>query len=123
MAPTQPIITQPPAKFLSLKMARLMIGFLATESHTAAPTRPVTESIAMITMKLEPNQSASSPRSIITSRQPRPSAMRPRPMPSIGARLALHPRRILDQDINEDDGGDADRHVDEEDPAPGRRNR
>ena len=34
-------------------------------------------------MKLEPNQSSSSPRSITTWRQPRPSAINARPMVSI----------------------------------------
>ena len=39
----------------------------------------------MVRMKGEPSQSSSSPRSIITSRQPRPSVIRPSPMKSAGA--------------------------------------
>ena len=35
-------------------------------------------------------------------------------------RLVLLPRRILDQNGIEKHGDDADRHVDEKDPAPGR---
>ena len=77
------ISTQPAVKFLSLKTSRLMIGFFAVSSQPMAPKMPMKARRAMMTMKGEPNQSSSSPRSITTCRQPRPSAIRPSPMKSM----------------------------------------
>ena len=74
-----PMSTQPMAKFLSLNTSRLMIGFFAVSSQQMAPKMPMKASTDMITMKREPNQSSSSPRSSAICMQPRPSEISARP--------------------------------------------
>ncbi len=71
---------QPSAKFLSLKTSRLTIGFLAVSSQTIAPPIPRKASTASTRMRIEPNQSQSSPLSIITCMQPSPIEISDRPM-------------------------------------------
>ena len=111
-------ITRIRRKVLSLKTSRWTIGCLADESHMMPPMMPRKASTAIVTMKGEPNQSSSSPRSIITCRQPRPRVISERPMKSMPASACSLPRRIFDQNEIEKDRDDPDRHVDEEDPAP-----
>ena len=77
------VLKQPSAKLRSPMTRRLTIGFLAVSSQPIAPSRPTAEAMAMPTMKLEPNQSSSSPRSITTCRQPSPNAIRPSPIASM----------------------------------------
>ena len=56
-----------------------MIGFLAVSSQQMAPKMPMNASTTMTTMKREPNQSSSSPRSSAICMQPRPSEMSAKP--------------------------------------------
>ena len=59
------------------------MGFFAVSSQQMAPKIPRKASTPIVTMNFEPNQSSSSPRSIMIWRQPSPSEMSERPMKSI----------------------------------------
>ena len=79
MAPTAKIITQPTAKLRLLNARRFTIGFLATSNHQIAPVTPRTAMMAQVTMRGEPNQSSSSPRSSMICRLPNPMAIKASP--------------------------------------------
>ena len=74
------IMIEPSAKLRSFSTRRFTTGFSAYSNQVTAPRMPTAARQAKVVMKPEVNQSSSSPRSTTTCKQPRPSAISPRPM-------------------------------------------
>ena len=68
------------AKFLYLNSRRFMMGFLARHCHQIRPVIPATNRKQKMRMKVEANQSFSSPLSSIICMPPMATVSRLRPM-------------------------------------------